>query len=106
MMTHYGKGIAFAATGDLEKADQECELYHAAAKTVPPIRKDFPNLIHDVLKVAKAMLDGEIEYRPGDYDHAFKSLREVVHHDDSLRYIELWGWMVPTRHAYGAFLLE
>lgn len=105
-MTHYGKGIAWAATGDLEKADQERGLYHAAAKTVPPTRKDFPNLIQDVLKVATAMLDGEIEYRRGNYDRAFKSLREAVYHDDSLRYTEPWGWMVPTRHAYGALLLE
>lgn len=105
-MTHYGKGIAWAATGDLEKADQERNLYHAAAETVPPTRKDFPNLIHDVLKVATAMLDGEIDYRRGYYDRAFKSLREAIHQDDSLRYTEPWGWMVPTRHAYGALLLE
>jgi tetratricopeptide (TPR) repeat protein len=105
-MTHYGKGIAHAATGELESADRERELYHAAAKTVPPTRKDFPNLIHDLLKIATAMLDGEIEYRRGDYDRAFRSMREAIHHDDSLKYTEPWGWMVPARHAYAALLLE
>ena len=26
--------------------------------------------------------------------------------DDTLPYDEPWGWMQPTRHAYGALLLE
>jgi hypothetical protein len=26
--------------------------------------------------------------------------------DDALPYDEPWGWMQPTRHAYGALLLE
>ncbi|KAE8140702.1 hypothetical protein BDV38DRAFT_289816 [Aspergillus pseudotamarii] len=105
-MTHYGKGIAWAATGNVPEADKERELYHAAAKRVPPTRKDFPNLISDVLKVATAMLGGEIEYRRGNYDRAFESLREAIHHDDSLMYTEPWGWMLPTRHAYAALMLE
>ncbi|KAE8419379.1 hypothetical protein BDV36DRAFT_307916 [Aspergillus pseudocaelatus] len=105
-MTHYGKGIAWAATGNVPEADKERELYHATAKRVPPTRKDFPNLISDVLKVATAMLDGEIEYRRGNYDRAFESLREAIHHDDSLMYTEPWGWMLPTRHAYAALMLE
>ncbi|KAB8271901.1 hypothetical protein BDV30DRAFT_249805 [Aspergillus minisclerotigenes] len=105
-MTHYGKGIAWAATGNIPEADKERELYHAAAERVPPTRKDFPNLISDVLKVATAMLDGEIEYRRGNYHRAFESLREAIHHDDSLMYTEPWGWMLPTRHAYAALMLE
>ncbi|KAE8371579.1 hypothetical protein BDV26DRAFT_302658 [Aspergillus bertholletiae] len=105
-MTHYGKGIAWAATGNVPEADKERALYHAAAKRVPATRKDFPNLVSDVLKVATAMLDGEIEYRRGNYDRAFESLREAIHHDDSLMYTEPWGWMLPTRHAYAALMLE
>ena len=105
-MIHYGKGIAWAATGDVEKAEQEQALYHAAAKTIPPTRKDFPNLISDVLKVAAPMLDGEINYGRGDYKTAFEKLREAIHYDDSLRYTEPWGWMVPTRHAYAVLMLE
>ncbi|KJK63160.1 hypothetical protein P875_00034036 [Aspergillus parasiticus SU-1] len=66
-MTHYGKGIAWAATGNVLEADKKRKLYHAAVKRVPSTRKDFPNLISDVLKVATAMLDGEVEYRRGNY---------------------------------------
>ena len=106
VMTHYGKGIAYAATGDLEEADRQRVLYHAAAERVPPTRLDFPNRIVDVLKVASAMLDGEIEYRRGNYDAAFSKLREAIGHDDALQYTEPWGWMLPTRHSFGALSLE
>ncbi|KAF4175172.1 hypothetical protein CNMCM8927_007715 [Aspergillus lentulus] len=77
-------GIARAAMGNIAEAEQERELYHAAAKRVPPTRKDFPNLIVDVLKIATAMLDGEIQYRRGNFTSAFEYLREVIRHDDSL----------------------
>ena len=52
------------------------------------------------------MLDGEIAYREGRFDDAFASLRKAIELDDALPYDEPWGWMQPTRHAYGALLLE
>src|SRR5699024_1843252 len=82
------------------------ELFRDAARRVPPSRLDFPNRIVDVLKVAHAMLDGEIEYRRGNYDVAFRSMREAITHEDALQYTEPWGWMLPARHPYGALSLE
>lgn len=105
-MTYYGKGIAYAATGDVKEADKQRELYREAAKRVPESRTDYPNRIVDVLKVATAMLDGEIEYRRGNFTEAFAHLREAIEHDDALMYTEPWGWMLPTRHAYAALSLE
>ncbi|HUG16096.1 MAG TPA: hypothetical protein VMM78_13890, partial [Thermomicrobiales bacterium] len=32
--------------------------------------------------------------------------RRSIELDDGLPYDEPWGWMQPTRHAYGALLLE
>ena len=52
------------------------------------------------------MLDGEIAYREGRFDEAFGHLRRAIALDDALPYDEPWGWMQPTRHAYGALLLE
>ncbi|KAK4034945.1 hypothetical protein C8A01DRAFT_38578 [Parachaetomium inaequale] len=105
-MTHYGKGIAHAATNDIEKADREREMFREAVKRVPPSRLDFPNKVVDELAVATAMLDGEIEYRRGNYEVAFASMRLAIQRDDALLYSEPWGWMLPTRHAYAALLLE
>ena len=105
-MTHYAKGIAYAVTGrTAEAARQRLELA-AAAGRVPPSRTVFNNTCADILQVAGAMLDGELEYRRGNYDAAFAHLRRSVELDDGLPYDEPWGWMQPARHAYGALLLE
>src|SRR6476620_11059981 len=52
------------------------------------------------------MLDGEIAYREGRFEEAFAHLSRAIELDDALPYDEPWGWMQPTRHAFGALLLE
>ncbi len=53
-----------------------------------------------------ARRDGELAHREGEHDEAFAHLRRAIELDDTLPYDEPWGWMQPTRHAYGALLLE
>ena len=103
---HYARGIAYAATGEVTAAERERELFTAALARVPESRTVFNNTCRDILTVAGQMLDGEIAYRRGDYDEAFAALRRSIELDDALPYDEPWGWMQPTRHAYGALLLE
>lgn len=103
---HYAKGVAYAATGRVAEAEKEQVLFKEVQAKVPDNRYDYPNKCVDELKVAEAMLAGEIEYRRGNYDLAFKHLRQSIHYDDNLLYSEPWGWMQPTRHAYAALLLE
>jgi len=105
-MTHYAKGVAFAATGQVGRAAEQRTLFTAATGRVPESRTLFNNTGRDILAVAGAMLDGELEYRKGNYDEAFAGLRHAVELDDGLPYDEPWGWMQPARHAYGALLLE
>ncbi|RKL16358.1 hypothetical protein BFJ72_g15325, partial [Fusarium proliferatum] len=105
-MTYYGKGIAYAATNNVEDADRQRELFREAVQRVPDTRLSFPNKAVDVLGVATAMLDGEIEYRRGNYTMAFDSLRLAIERDDALLYAEPWGWLLPTRHPYAALSLE
>lgn len=102
----YSRGVAYAATGRVDEALAERELFRAAEALVPETRRVFNNTCNDVLMVASAMLDGEIEYRQGKFDEAFASLRRSIELDDGLAYAEPWGWMQPSRHAYGALLLE
>ena len=105
-MTHYAKGIACAATGQVAEAGAQRALFAAAAGRVPESRTLFNNTCRDILAVAGAMLDGELEYRKGNHGAAFGLLRRAVELDDGLPYDEPWGWMQPARHAYGALLLE
>jgi tetratricopeptide (TPR) repeat protein len=105
-MMHYAKGVALSATGRVDEAEQERRQFTAAAAGVPASRTVFNNTCQDILQVAGAMLDGELEYRRGRYDAAFAALRRSIDLDDGLPYDEPWGWMQPARHAYGALLLE
>ena len=73
---------------------------------VPESRYVFNNRCLDILAVAAEMLNGELEYRKGNFEQAFAHLRQSVELDDNLPYDEPWGWMQPTRHALGALLLE
>ncbi|WP_308405330.1 hypothetical protein [Streptomyces sp. B93] len=105
-MLRYARGVALSATGRTDEAEAERELFREALAQVPESRTLFNNRSVDILAVAAAMLDGELAYRNGEYDTAFAALRRSVELDDSLPYDEPWGWMQPTRHAYGALLLE
>ena len=103
---HYAKGVAWAAKRNVGEARKEQQLFSQAFRRVPETRYDYPNKCVDILKVAEAMLAGEVEYRSGNVDQAFDHLRKAVDLDDHLVYSEPWPWMQPTRHAYGALLLE
>ena len=105
-MIHYAKGVAYAASGDVESAEREKAAFEAAVIRVPDTRYVFNNTCLDILAVAAEMLNGELEYRKGNIDQAFAHLRKSVELDDNLPYDEPWGWMQPTRHALGALLLE
>ena len=105
-LAHYAKGVAHAASSRVAEAERERERFRAALVRVPETRYLFTNRAVDILAVAGAMLDGEIEYRKGNYDAAWINLRGAVELDDTLPYDEPWGWMQPTRHALGALLLE
>jgi tetratricopeptide (TPR) repeat protein len=103
---HYGRGVAHAAKGQLANARAERDAFATAYARIPDTRYLFNNTSRDILAVGQAMLDGELAYREGRFDEAFSSLRRAIELDDALPYDEPWGWMQPTRHAYGALLLE
>lgn len=105
-MIHYAKAIALAATAKVKEAEKERDRFHDAMQRVVPTRTLFNNKCIDILAVADAMLDGELEYRRGNFEAAFVHLLRSIALDDALPYDEPWGWMQPTRHTYGALLLE
>ena len=103
---HYAKGVAHPSLGQVAEAEREQALFRAAAAGVPESRLLHVNKCVDLLAIAEAMLQGEIEYRKGNFDVAFAELRRAVTLDDNLPYDEPWGWIQPTRHALGALLFE
>ena len=106
-MLHYAKGVAHAATGRHRRRRAQRRAVPRRRRAACRTRRYlFNNTCLDILAVAEPMLDGEIEYRSGNYDAAFDHLRRAVELDDKLPYDEPWGWMQPARHALGALLLE
>jgi tetratricopeptide (TPR) repeat protein len=103
---HYARAVAYAATDRIAAAEVEQKLFAEAQQKVPETSRVFQNTSTDVLRVAEAMMHGEIAYRKQEFESAFEHLREAARRYDALNYDEPWGWMQPTRHALGALLLE
>jgi tetratricopeptide (TPR) repeat protein len=102
----YAKAVAHSALGNVAEAEEARAAFRAAKAAVPGSRLLHNNRVVDLLEIAEAMLEGELEYRKGNHEAAFAHLRRSVALDDALPYDEPWGWMQPTRHALGALLLE
>jgi tetratricopeptide (TPR) repeat protein len=103
---HYARGLAYASLEQVAEAEKEQALFLKARVQVPASRLLFNNSVADILAVADTFLEGEIEYRKGNHDEAFASLRKAVTLDEKMNYDEPWGWMEPARHALGALLTE
>jgi tetratricopeptide (TPR) repeat protein len=104
-MMRYARGVASAALGHHDAAESERAQFYDAFDNVPADRLIMNNQARAILGVATEMLNGEVEYHRGNYDVAFKHLRQAVVNDDALNYSEPWSWMHPPRHALGALLL-
>lgn len=103
---HYAKAVAHAALGEVPKSESERAQFLEARAKVPESRYLHNNRCIDLLDVAEQMLDGELEYRKGNYDLAFTHIRKAIVLEDALAYDEPWGWIQPVRHALGALALE
>jgi tetratricopeptide (TPR) repeat protein len=103
---HYAKAVAHAALGEVSSSEAERAKFMEARAKVPESRYLHNNCCIDLLDVAEQMLDGELEYRKGNYDAAFAHLRKAIKLEDNLAYDEPWGWVQPVRHALGALTLE
>ncbi len=105
-MWHYARGLAQANLGALDEARREAELFEESAALVGDDLFIHVVPARDVLAVARHMLAGETAFKAGDTDRAFEQLRAAVAAETALRYTEPNPWMMPTRHALGALLLQ
>ena len=102
---HFARSVAFSALGQTGQARRELELLDAVASELTDEWKMGNNSARDVVAIARKMAEGELAFREGRADDAFKLLREAVALEENLRYDEPPGWMQPVRHALGALLL-
>jgi tetratricopeptide (TPR) repeat protein len=106
---HYARGLAFTATGELDKARGELNSLQniTANKSLDGYRVTFSrNGAKAILEIATEVLAGELAAKRGDYDKAIARLHRGVLLEDNLIYNEPPDWHVPVRQALGAVLLE
>ena len=72
-MTHYARGVAFAATGRVDEAEEQRRCSRPRSRGCRESRTLFNNTCLDILAVAAAMLDGELEYREGNLDDGVRA---------------------------------
>ncbi len=102
----YARGIALANLDRPAEAEAERQAFRVAAAAVPAEFLVGNNSCAAVLDVGRAVLDGEVLYRAGRVEEGLAALREGVRLDETLRYDEPWGWMMPAAHPLGALLFE
>jgi tetratricopeptide (TPR) repeat protein len=105
-MRHELRGVAFAAKGHSAEAREEQKLFREAVTKVPEKATFGNNTSADLFAVAVDVLEGEILAREGKLDEALAALRSAAAKEDKLRYSEPPDWVVPVKHALGAWLLK
>ncbi len=105
---HFARGMAQARKGNLEQALAEANALHTIAADPAMAQISFFDINHadGVLRVADALLQGELLRTQGKHDAAVAALREAVHAEDALAYNEPADWPLPVRPYLGAALLE
>ncbi len=103
---HYGRGLAFVARGQVDRAGAELAAVKATMKhdAFATTLKDLPLLTN--LQIASRMLEGELRLREGDAGAAIAALHEAVTIEDGIPYAEPPIWHHPPRQVLGAMLLE
>jgi tetratricopeptide (TPR) repeat protein len=105
-MRHELRGVAYAAKGRLAEARQEQKQFREAVKKVPEGATFANNTAVDLFAVAEDVLEGEILAREGKFADAVTALQSAAAKEEKLRYSEPPAWVVPVKHALGAWLLK
>ncbi len=104
---HWGRGMAFAATGKIKEAEAELKTFVAAEEATPPdATYGSQNTARGVLKIAEHFLNARIARAKNDKKGAIEFLRKAVEAEDALAYDEPPGWYHPlSRESLGGALV-
>lgn len=104
---HFARGMAHVRGGKLDEAARDADALHAIAISPPMARIAFGmNNADTVLRVADALLRGELLRARGRQADGLAALREAADAEDKLNYNEPADWPLPVRWYLGAALLE
>jgi tetratricopeptide (TPR) repeat protein len=105
---HYARGMAFANTGNLDKAKEELESLKALTETdaVKTMMIWEINTTADIGNIAMHVLEGEILRLSGKLEEAAGQFQQAILIEDQLNYNEPPDWFFSVRHYLGDLYLE
>lgn len=105
---HFARGMAHVRKGALDEAARDADALRAIAADPAMAKVTFfdINRADGVLRVADALLRGELLRAQGRHEQAIAALREAAAAEDALAYNEPADWPLPVRPYLGAALLE
>ena len=102
-MSHYGRGLAYAATNDIANAEAELttlvELSNTDVLQNMVMRR--PAVTKDLLGIAQSLVQARIHRSNGNSAGELASLQKAVTHQDALPYTEPPLWHYPVRQTLG-----
>ncbi|GJL71064.1 MAG: hypothetical protein NMNS01_02630 [Nitrosomonas sp.] len=104
---HYARGLALLRQGNIDSAQLELTFLQQIVSDPAVVDLNIfdVNEISQILKIAQAMLEGEISAAQQNYDAAIDHLKHAVALEDGLNYTEPKDWYLPPRQVLGAVLL-
>jgi hypothetical protein len=105
-MWHYARGLALAATGRLDEAAAERDSVDEIGDAIPADLVVGLNAAKPLLRVAGAVLAGDLAYRAKRWDDAIATYENAVKLADDLKYDEPPAWYQPPRQYLGKALLD
>jgi tetratricopeptide (TPR) repeat protein len=105
---HFARGSAFAAKGEITRAQAERTILETARKQTPADLEFsfFFNKARVFLDLAENVLDARIAGAKGDNESAIKYWKQAVQIEDGLNYGEPPEWFYPVRESFGGALLR
>lgn len=105
---HFARGMAHLRKGAMDRAAREADALHAIAVDPAMTKVSFFDINHadGVLRIADALLRGELLRAQGKNADGIAALREAVAAEDALAYNEPADWPLPVRPYLGAALLD
>ena len=103
---HFARGMAFAATGKLDRAEAEQAAFTAGSKAVPKEATYGANNAGNVLQLAGNILSAKIAAAKNQKGPAIELLKKAVELEDSLNYTEPPDWYIFSRESLGGALLS
>lgn len=106
ILRHFGRAVAYANTGEHQKATQEMQLFNEKKKDLPGNPAYGYNTIDTILTIARLSAEAEIAFARGAFEEAADALNRAIQVQDTLRYNEPPDWFFPLRERAGGFLLR